>query len=154
MQQHHHNTSNKSNDILSCDGENAKNDGSLNQSIPLDLADQLKGYRTKHSGKLIFATLNVNSLRYKFDEIASLISGNIDVLVLNETKLDSSFPTEQFFIQGFSPPYRVDRTGNGGGTMIYVREDIPSKELTRHTFKDHVEGTFIELNFRKYKLLS
>ena len=153
MQQHHHNTSNKSNDILSCDGENAKNDGSLNQSIPLDLADQLKGYRTKHSGKLIFATLNVNSLRYKFDEIASLISGNIDVLVLNETKLDSSFPTEQFFIQGFSPPYRVDRTGNGGGTMIYVREDIPSKELTRHTFKDHVEGIFIELNFRKYKLL-
>ena len=37
--------------------------------------------------------------------------------------------------------------------MIYVREDIPNKELTRHTFKDNIEGIFVELNFRKYKIL-
>ena len=88
-------------------------------------------------------------MRNKFDELASLVSKNIDVLVVNETKLDSSFPSEQFFIPGFSPPYRVDRTGNGGGTMVYVREDIPSKQLTKHTFSENIEGIFIELNFRK-----
>ena len=123
------------------------------QIEPIDIETQLRFYRTKNLGKLIFSTLNINSLRNKFEEVKSLISGNIDVLVLNETKLDSSFPSEQFFIPGFSPPYRMDKTGNGGGTMIYVREDIPSKELTRHTLKENVEGIFIELNFRKYKLL-
>ena len=46
----------------------------------------------------------MNSLRYKFDEIKSLVSGKIDVFVINETKLDSSFPTEQFSIPGFSLP--------------------------------------------------
>ena len=92
-------------------------------------------------------------MRNKFDELASLVSKNIDVLVVNETKLDLSFPSEQFFIPGFSPPYRVDRTGNGGGTMVYVREDIPSKQLTKHTFSENIEGIFIELNFRKHKLL-
>ena len=119
----------------------------------MDLEQDLKQYRTKHFGKIIFATLNVNSLRYKFEEIKSLVSGKVDVFVINETKLDSSFPTEQFAIPGFGLPYRMDRDGNGGGTMIYVREDIPNKELTRHTFKDNIEGIFVELNFRKYKIL-
>ena len=82
-----------------------------------------------------------------------MVSGKVDVFVINETKLDSSFPTEQFAIPGFGLPYRMDRDGNGGGTMIYVREDIPNKELTRHTFKDNIEGIFVELNFRKYKIL-
>ena len=30
------------------------------------------------------------------------MSGKIDIFVINETKLDSSFPTEQFHIPGFS----------------------------------------------------
>ena len=129
-------------------------DSSLSSQDGLfNLDYDLKEYRTKNFGKIILATLNVNSLRYKFDEIKSLVSGKIDIFVINETKLDSSFPTEQFHIPGFSLPYRMDRDRNGGGTMIYVREDIPSKELTRHTFKEDIEGIFIELNFKKYKIL-
>ena len=113
----------------------------------------LRDYRVKHVGKLIFATLNINSLRYKFDELKSLITGNIDVLVVTETKLDHTFPTAQFFIDGYSAPYRLDRNRHGGGVMIYVREDISSKQLTKHTFKDDIEGIFLELNLNKYKLL-
>ena len=37
--------------------------------------------------------------------------------------------------------------------MIYVREDIPSKQLSKHTFTKNVEGLFIEINLRKTKLL-
>merc|ERR1712074_25138 len=43
--------------------------------------------------------------------------------------------------------------GDGGRTMIYVREDVPNKKLTRHTFKDNIEGIFVELNIKKYKIL-
>ena len=63
------------------------------------------------------------------------------------------FHLPSFFIQGFSAPYRLDRNKCGGGILIYVREDISSKQLTRHTFKHDIEGLFLELNLNKYKLL-
>ena len=75
------------------------------------------------------------------------------LLTIQETKLDSSFPTQQFSLDGFSAPYRLDRNREGGGVLIYVREDIPSKELSKHTFTKNVEGMFIEINLRKTKLL-
>ena len=37
--------------------------------------------------------------------------------------------------------------------MIFVREDIPTKLLTKHNFPSDVEGLFVELNFRKSKWL-
>ena len=37
--------------------------------------------------------------------------------------------------------------------MIFVREDIPSKKLIKHTFPDDIEGLFIEINLRKCKWL-
>ena len=79
--------------------------------------------------------------------------GNIDVLVVTEAKLDETFSTSSFMIDGFSKPYRKDRNANGGGVLIYIRDDIPSKELKHHCFPDDIEGIFVELNFRKTKWL-
>ena len=56
-------------------------------------------------------------------------------------------------MDGFSLPYRLDRNRNGGGVMIFVTEDIPSKLLTKHNFPNDVEGLFVELNFRQSKWL-
>ena len=83
----------------------------------------------------------------------AVIPGYIDILVLVETKVDVSFPESQFIIEGYSIPYRLDRNRNGGGVMIYVREDIPSKKLKKHTFLDDIEGLFIEINLKKCKWL-
>ena len=82
-----------------------------------------------------------------------MIQGKLDILVITETKLDSSFPKSQFLIEGYSEPYRQDRNRQGGGVLIYVREDIPSKILTRHCFPEDIEGIYIEINLRKTKLL-
>ena len=50
--------------------------------------------------------------------------------------------------------YRPDRNLNcGGGVMIFVKEDIPSKLLTKHNFQSDAEGLFVWLNFRKSKWL-
>ena len=46
--------------------------------------------------------------------------------MISETKIDHTFPHSQFFIVGFSTPYRLDRDSNGGGIQLYFREDIPS----------------------------
>ena len=76
-----------------------------------------------------------------------------DVHVLTETKLDDTFPTEQFLVNGFSELYRLDRNRNGGGVMIHIREDILSKRLDKQVFPYDMEGLFVEVNFRKCKWL-
>ena len=37
--------------------------------------------------------------------------------------------------------------------MIYVRDDIPSVELKKHTFSKKIEAIFVEINLRKNKFL-
>ena len=64
---------------------------------------------------LSMSTNGINSVRNKFDNFSSLINDEIDVLVIAETKIDSSFPTSQFTINGFKEPYRLDVYGNSGG---------------------------------------
>ena len=51
--------------------------------------------------------------------------------MISETKLDETFPTAQFSLQGFCDPYRFNRNRNGGGIMLYIREDIPSRLIEK-----------------------
>ena len=44
--------------------------------------------------------------------------GNVDILMVIETKIDESFPTSQFVIPGFTSPYRFDRTKDWGGILV------------------------------------
>lgn len=47
--------------------------------------------------------------------IANFFNTNrIDVLLFSETKIDETFPIEQFLISGFAEPLRVDRNSRGG----------------------------------------
>ena len=57
--------------------------------------------------------------------LSDQIKGNIDVLLVSETKIDDSFPIGNFLIDGFSTPYRLDRNSNGAGLMLFYREDTP-----------------------------
>ena len=40
---------------------------------------------------------------------------NIGILIIAETKIDSSFCNSQFMIEGFSLSFRIDRNRFGGG---------------------------------------
>ena len=61
--------------------------------------------------------------------LKELVGNKIDILLISETKLDGTFPLNQFILERFTPPYRLHRTMHGGGLMLFVREDIPSKLL-------------------------
>ena len=54
-------------------------------------------------------------------------------------------------MKGFAEPFRLDPNRNGGGVMIYIGEDIPSRLLLKHVFPSDIEGLYIELNFMKCK---
>ena len=82
-----------------------------------------------------------------------IILGKIDILVITETKTDSTFPLNQFAMQCYSKPYRFDRNRNGGGVFIYVREDISSRELKTRNTPEDIESIFVEINMIKTKWL-
>ena len=73
----------------------------------------LKAIRKGNINKLIIRQLNINSLWNKFDCLVQQITGNVDILVVLETKLDNSFPVGQFLIDGYGPPLRLDRDIHG-----------------------------------------
>ena len=69
---------------------------------PFDAPMMLRKLKVKNIIRLVIGHLNINSLPGKFDQLRTLWGKNIDILVLTETKLDSSFPNSQFAIDGFS----------------------------------------------------
>ena len=79
--------------------------------------------------KLILGHLGINSVRKKFEALTYSIDNNIHLFLISETKLDDSFPTVQFQMKGFSVPYRYDRSGKGGGLLLYIRKDTQSRLL-------------------------
>ena len=55
--------------------------------------------------------------------------------MISETKLDETFPAAQFSLQGFYDTYRFDRNRDGGGVMLCIREDIPSRLMNTFSLK-------------------
>ena len=81
------------------------NDKSVFSSCDVETVDnqnythkQLREIRAVYNHKIIVAELNINS---KFEELAENITKYVDILLIVETKLDDSFPTNQFHIDGY-----------------------------------------------------
>ena len=74
----------------------------------------LKRLKISNVNRLIIGQLNINSLRNKIEALKLIMMYNIDILIITETKLDETFPKSQFYIDGYAPPFRVDRSKNGG----------------------------------------
>ena len=68
----------------------------------------------KYPDKIIISHLNINSIRNKCDMLANIVMGKIDIILISESKIDSSFPTGQFTLPGFKSPFRKDRTEREG----------------------------------------
>ena len=95
--------------------------------------------------------MNINSIRKKFHFLESEVSKHLDILLISETKIDESFSSPQFLLDGFSRPYRLDGCANGGGILLYVRDGISSCLLTEHKLQDNAKCLFTEINVRKKK---
>ena len=113
----------------------------------------MNNYKIKNVNNLTIASLNINSLRYKFDQLKVIIQDSIDILIIQETKLDDTFPNGQFLLSGFLPPFRKDRNSHGGGVMVYIRENIPAKIINCKHLPNDIEGIFVEMNFKNNKWL-
>ena len=110
--------------ISSCDFyeyDTEENESNSLSQVNVDCSNTLKCLRKDNLNKLIFAHLNINSIRNKFDNLSDIIRGKVNIMLISETKIDDSFPQGQFVIDGFSTPYRLDRNCQGGGLMLFIR---------------------------------
>ena len=67
--------------------------------------------------------------------------------MISETKLHESFSTNQFMMNGFSAPFRLDQNDKRSVIILYIREDIPSRLVS--TVSSQVEGFFCRNKFTK-----
>ena len=60
----------------------------------------------------------------KFDQLWDILHNELDILMISETEIDDTLPEPQLYEKRHSKPFRLDRNSNGGGTILYAREDI------------------------------
>ena len=129
----------------------------IQNNLHEDPKSTLSALRAKNIDRPIIACINIIFLENKFEILKSIIKDNVDILFVSETKLDNTFPLDQFAIEGYSAPIRRDRdccgNGRGGGVMFFIREDLPYKELESPTLPKNIEGIFLEIKLRQHKWL-
>ena len=76
------------------------------------------------------------------------------MFLVSESKLDHTFPSNQFRINGYKI-FRRDRNRFGGGLILYINENIPCKPLQKHIHLPNFEIIAIEFyqNNQKWLLL-
>ena len=84
-------------------------------------------HRLQNVKNVTIGALNVNSLRNnKIGAVQELITNNIDICLLSQTKIDENFPNQQFNISNYKT-FRRDRNKHGEGLLFYINKNIPCK---------------------------
>ena len=52
--------------------------------------------------KIVVGQININSIRNKIDPFMAAVAGNIDILLINKTNIDSRFPVNQVYLHGYN----------------------------------------------------
>ena len=81
-----------------------------------------------------------------------MLSEVLDVFMITETKLYDSFLEQQFHIEGFNKPFRLDRNRYDEGLLLYISNNINAALLKRYVFPDNIEAFFIEILMKSCKL--
>ena len=68
----------------------------LNENTADSLFPEVKNYKLENPKNITISHLNVNSLRIKFISVEELIKSTLDIFLVSETKIDHSFPNQQF----------------------------------------------------------
>ena len=91
---------------------------------------QLQEDRLKHRRNPLIGYLNINSLRNKITDLRVIMKTlSFDYLTLSETKIDESFQTSQFNVEGYEIRARRDRDKSGGDLIEFVRRGLIRKRL-------------------------
>ncbi len=84
------------------------------------------------------ASLNITSLPKHLDELRlNMINQHLDILILNETRLDNTISDSEISIDKYDI-VRRDQSRQGGGVAVYIRSSIG------HTIRNDIKDEDLE----------
>ena len=127
----HFTSRNSSNDIYT-KGSVRTSGNSMNLDI-----DGIIHLRINNPFNRIVGYLNINSLRKKIDDLREVCKKvEIDILCIDETKLDDSYTDSQFKIKGYQFPFlRKDRDNRGGEKFVFIKQGLIVNRLKQLKLK-------------------
>ena len=90
---------------------------------------------------------NINSITAlgRLDQLNHLSNVlNLDYLVINESKLDSTIPNNLIALDRFHEPIRKDRNRDGGGCIIYISKNLTFKRQQKLE-SDHFDHIWVDI---------
>ena len=113
-----------------------------NKNMRSDFLGTLSSIPNERGFKMAF--LNIVSLLKKIDEINfSMTNKFIDLIAINETRLDPSITDNMISLDGYDV-IRKDRSRNGGGVCIYLRGSI-SYKIGKDLVPPELEAVCVEI---------
>jgi len=87
---------------------------------------------------------NPRSLVNKVDEFqVTLTHHTVDIGVVSETWMSDSLPSSAIGLDGFNLYSRHRTNRRGGGVAVYVKDQIPSRQLTEYAVPENVEAVWV-----------
>ena len=83
-----------------------------------DVFPSVTAHRLQNAKNVTIGALNVNYLRNKIGAVQELITNNIDICLLSETKIDETFPNQQFKMSNCKT-FRRDRNKHWGIIVLH-----------------------------------
>ena len=132
--------------LILCSEYNCNDDNNIKDDlVDTDPVKVLSNIYLNHSNRLSIAQLEIIFFRNKFALLSTMIKDFVDLLLILETKIDSSLSTAQFDIDG-GKIHRRDRNQNRGGLLLYLRGDVPSNLLKTDC---KIATSYVDLSVRK-----
>ena len=94
--------------------------------------------RLKYAKNLIIGHLNEHSVRHKFFNFNELVLSDTGICLISDTKLDDSFPDQQFHVNGYKM-FRKDRSKFGKFNFVCQKKTFPVKYSIRFVSQRNVK---------------
>ena len=96
--------------------------------------------------------LNINSIANKIVQLTDICKTSpIEILCIEETKLDTGFPNAQVHLPDYYfPPFRRDRNSSRREKIVYIRNEITAKRLLVYE-SQNMESICVEITIKKRK---
>ena len=105
---------------------------------PKTLVSSLEGLyilRAFYPKNIILSYINVNSIRNKLDDLKFFLGKSLEIICVSKTKLNETFPTTQFAMEGFRPSgYHIKQWR----FLIYVKANLSSKLIRFYNFPSKI----------------
>ena len=96
--------------------------------------------------------LNINSITNKIVQLTDVCKTSpIEILCIDETKLDTGFPNAQVHLPDYQfPPFWRDRNSSRREKIVYIRNEIIAKRLLVYE-SQNMESICVEITIKKRK---